>query len=156
MEAPSALLEEAAHRLSVADHMLTMTYPLVKDPKLLLAVLENLHRSSDAALGAFALEEREHKRIPFVPLSTFEDRHAAVSRYLAEKPGIPHDLLRALQEMKELLAEHKTSPVEFTRNDQYVMCDEKYRVKTLGLDDLKGYLKRTKGLVSLVQAKVCA
>ena len=83
-------------------------------------------------------------------------RYVRLITWVKEKPGIPHDLLRALQEMKELLAEHKTSPVEFTRNDQYVMCDEKYRVKTLGLDDLKGYLKRTKGLVSLVQAKVCA
>ena len=59
--------EAARHRLSVADHLLTQTYPLVKDPKLLLAVLQNLVEAVDAGVTSALHAEVSGKRLMAMP-----------------------------------------------------------------------------------------
>jgi hypothetical protein len=46
MEEFQELKKEARERLKNADHLITMTYPLVKDNRLLLAAIDNLSRQS--------------------------------------------------------------------------------------------------------------
>jgi hypothetical protein len=41
MEEFQVLRDKAVEKIKIADHMLFMTYPLVKDPKLLMSILEN-------------------------------------------------------------------------------------------------------------------
>ena len=49
---------EAIRYMKLSDHLLTMTYPLVEDPKLLKVVLKNLFLSIKHALSAFYENER--------------------------------------------------------------------------------------------------
>ena len=132
------MLDEATRRIQVADHMLTMTYPLINDPKLLIAVLSNLIKSMDASISAALAREN----IPFN--NTLQGRLAAYKRHLTRKLGIPPETLRAYEDMQATLKEHAASPVTFRRNEKFVICNEGYKLRTLTPMTAKKYVALTR------------
>ena len=62
MERFQELREDARKRLQVADHLLTITYPLVKDAKLLLTISENLYYCVENAMNALLEHEKLFKK----------------------------------------------------------------------------------------------
>ncbi len=64
MEKFQELRGEARHRLKNADHLITMTYQMVKDNKLLLAAVENLYQALELSITSVLSYERMFKRIP--------------------------------------------------------------------------------------------
>ncbi len=134
----------ALQKLKVADHMLTMTYPLVEDPKILVSVLENVQQSMDDVIHNKLLKARQEKKIPLYS-DTEQGRFSAFMEYLAKnysKKTIQH-----IKEVYETLQEHKKSPVEFRRKKTFVICDEQYQTKTLSEATLKEYIQTVKELV---------
>lgn len=142
MEQHKILRNEANRLLKTADHMLTTTYPLVNDPKLLLAILQNTMKSMDVNMAAILLEAREKKQISMFN-DTPEGRLTAFKRYFGNKIDVNKDLI-ILSEMKELLKEHKISPIEFTKKEKLVICDKNYKIHTLTPDKIKLFLKTGK------------
>lgn len=130
------MLDEATRRIRIADHMLTMTYPLVKDPKLLIAVLGNLCMGMELSMTDVLVRER-------VP-HTEQGRLTAYKRYLARKLHTPPETLRAYEEMQSTLKEHATSPVSFRRNEKFVICNEGYKLRTLTEATVKKYVALAK------------
>ena len=49
-----------------------------------------------------------------------------------------------IQDIKEIILEHKKSPVEFKRRDSFVICSENYNLKTVNVNDIKKYLNKAK------------
>lgn len=132
------MLDEAARRIRIADHMLTMTYPLVKDPKLLIAVLSNLVKSMESSMNEILTRDN-------IPHSnTSQGRLAAYKQYIARKYNIPAETLRAYEEMCATLTEHKESPVTFRRNEKFVICNEGYKLRTLSPATAKKYVALAK------------
>lgn len=128
------MLDEAARRIQVADHMLTMTYPLVNDPKLLIAVLSNIVKSMDENI----LKTLHRENIPFN--DTEQGRLTAYKRYLSRKLKVPQETLRAYEEMQATLKEHAESPLAFRRNEKFVICNEGYKLRTLTPATAKKYI----------------
>lgn len=153
MEDVLAAREYARQKAAVADHILTQTYPLVKDAKLLLAVLQNVSDSFDASLLAALSHEHSLKRAP-PPPETFEARVATFSQHVAPRYEVPSILLRALAEVRESLKEHKESAVEFSRKEQFVICNESYRLRTLNESQLRSYVAQAKELIKLIEGRV--
>ena len=133
------LLDEAKKKHHVADHMLTQTYPLLKDPKLLLSVVSNLSAASINAMLAVLEYERLYKRVP--PYSeNFEQKYFLFRDTIAKKYNIPLDGVLLIKDLKSMLEEHKKSPVEFSRKDQYVICSSSYRMRTVDVPKMKSYI----------------
>lgn len=149
MEKFQELREIAKKKLKLADHILTMTYPVVKDSKLLLGVLENLFLSLTNAMGSVLHYERTFKRIP-----EFKDNYVSkynLFREYARENNIDNDYLKFIQEVKNLVVQHKKSPVEFSRKDQFVMCNEDYNMKTISVEQLKAYVEKAKSFLTSTQ-----
>lgn len=146
--------EKALENLRIADHMVSVTYPLLKDNKLLLAAMENLFLSLTHAMNAILYYDRLFKRVP--PFSdTFEVkfdlfRKSCVPRY---NIGKSHPAL--IREVRDILVSHKKSPVEFSRKDTFVICSPDYRLRTISVKELKEYLTEAKvfiqSMVRIVQ-----
>jgi len=153
MDSFVAAKELARRKVGVADHILTQTYPLVQDPKLLVAVLQNLHDAVDEGIKALLFYELSLKRIP--PFTdSFDGRMAAFQRYIAPKYSVPPKFPRFVSELRETVKEHRQSPVEFVRNKQLVICNESYRIRTLNAEQLKKHLQRAKAFIAFVESKV--
>ena len=138
--------DRARQNVRVADHMLTMTYPLVKDPKILVAVLENLFLATTNAMSCILHYERMFRRIP--PFhDTFDSKFSLFKAKIVPMHDIDLKWVRFVAELKELVQEHRTSTTEFPRKDKFVMADKDYRLKTIDEKALKKHLQATKGFV---------
>lgn len=142
-----AFMDRANSRIKAADHMLTQTYPLVMDPKLLLAVVDNLFLSIVSGMTGMLCYEREFRRVPAF-VENFENKFRIFSERCVPRYKISKEYLIMIQEVKDLIIAHKDSPVEFARKDSFVMCSDSYRIKTVYLERIRKYVELTKKFLS--------
>lgn len=133
--------------------MLFVTYPLIKDPKLLLAVMENLFLAITNSLRYVLYYERQFKRVPSF-FDTFESKYRVFSEKVVGRYGFPEEYLGFIRKVKEILVAHKRSPIEFSRKDQFVICSDDYNLEVLGLEDIKDFLGKTKSFFSKIDLLV--
>ena len=143
MEKYQSAIEKAKKNIQIADHMLTVTYPLVKDTKLLLAIMENIFLSMANAMVSVLYFDRMYKRIPSFSES-FEGKFNAFKQHCVHRYGIDKSYVGDVQEIKNIIIEHKKSPVEFIRKDRFVICTDNYKLRTLSIADIKSYLTKAK------------
>lgn len=139
MRTPQEAFERARILLRNADHMLVMTFPLVKDPKLLMAVAENLFQANMEATRAVLLHERTQGLPPFhdstdMIIHTFQTS-------CSKKHGLTAELLT---ELKDLSSARKSAPMEFARKGMYVIAAQDYTMKTLSERQMKEFVSRSK------------
>lgn len=96
------LQQEAQKRLQTADHMLHVTYPSVKEPKILVAVLDHLFHSLEAAIAALVAYEREFKRVPPYPQS-FIGQFEVFRKHCVPNYGISPAMVKLVQDVHETL-----------------------------------------------------
>lgn len=143
MEKFQELREVAKKKVHIADHMLTQTYPLIKDPKLLLAIIENVFLALTNAIGSVLYYERLFKRIP--PFQdNFSSKFNMFRARCVEKYKINKDYVGMIRDVKDIILQHKKSPVEFSRKDSFVICSEDYKMKVISIEQIKSYLDKTK------------
>lgn len=137
---------QSKRRIQIADHMLTVTYPLLKDTKLLLAVLENVFLAITSSMAQILHFERRYKNIP--PFhDNFESKYNMFRAKIIPKYDLSQDYEKMIDEVQEIMVEHKHSPVEFSRKDKFVICSDDYDIKTVDLKKITGYVKKTKSFV---------
>ncbi len=143
MEKFSELIESSQKKLALADHILTVTYPLAKDPKLLITLAENIFLSFSYAISSLMYYELKYKRISSFD-DSFKTKFNIFREECAGRYGIENIHIKAIQELREVLLAHKKSPMEFPRKESFVICDESYESKILTQNILKEYLKKAK------------
>lgn len=128
-------LEKAYQHHAVAEHLLTVTFPLAKDPKLLLGVLDNLALAAESILNAVLAAKMDNFPSDFLPKLILFRRYA---------PKESADFIDLLHELNEM---HKTCPVEFRRGNTQVMCTKGYEMRTVSLPQIKAYLIKIEELI---------
>ena len=143
----------ARTHIKIADHMLTQTFPLVKDTKLLLAAADNVFQAVKYSMDAILYYERLFKRIP--PFSnTFVSKLNIFEARCTRRYDFPAEYLTLIKELYDIVEKHKNSPVEFSRDNKFVICTDTYRMKTITAEQLKKYIETTKGFVTQMEQMV--
>ncbi len=150
MEKFQALREESHKNFQVADHILNVTYPLIKDTKLLLGVTDNLFLALNNAISSILHHERIFKLVPLFE-DTFESkfnifRYKCVPRY-----KIDQEYMNLIQDLQEIIHLHKKSPIEFKRKDRFIICNKNYQMRGITTNQLKTYLQKTKEFLKITQ-----
>ena len=141
--------DKALKNLKIADHMVTVTYPLLKDNRLLLAATENLFLSVSNAMNAILYYDRLFKRVP--PFAdTFEVKFNLFKRKSSQRYHLKPTHAQLIKEVRDILVHHRKSPVEFSRKDAFVICSSDYRIRTISQKDLKEYLGKAKVFIQLM------
>ena len=60
-------IEDANKLFKTADHLTYVTYPLLKDNKLIITIIENLSEATTKAMDAVLYYEKYYKRIMHFP-----------------------------------------------------------------------------------------
>ncbi len=132
-----------ADHIAVAQHLLTQTYPGIKDPKLLLAIVKHIRDGIDDGITKTLEKARKNKEIPSYG-TTFNGKLTTFKMHLARKLGVnPVDFMM-IAELQELIIEHERSPVEFRRKNTFVIASNNYTLRTLNEQKVKTYLQRAK------------
>lgn len=138
MEPFEQKLADARKRLHIADHMLTSTYPLLRDPKILVGVLENIFFSFKFGLSGFMEHERYFKRIP--PYNK-DSELTTYKLKIQTRYGFDSQFGKTYENLADAVKLHKTSPIEFSRNDSFVIASDNYSLKKLSPEELKKDIK---------------
>ena len=143
MERYELAIDRAKKDLKIADHMMTVTYKLVDDPKLMLTIMQRLMSSLTYSMASILLYERLYKRIP--PFTeTFDSMFTMFKARLTRRYHINIEYITLIQEVKKILEEHKKSPVEFARKGKFVICSDTYKIKVVDADLIKKYINKAK------------
>ena len=144
------LLDKAKYHFNTADHIAYVTYPLVKDNKLIITVTENLAESLTKAIEALLFYERMYKRIPLFP-ENFDSRMQIFKSRIADRYNIERQALVILQDLRTLVIERKHAPMEFIRKDKYVITNHNYsKISTITMEKLKNYINESKPFIKRV------
>ena len=135
-------------KILLADHILTQTYPLLKDPKLLLAAMENVFLSYTNAIGSLLYYERLFKRIPNFH-DDFESKFR-IFRDVYEKYDIRREDINTIKKIKDIIVQHRKSPMEFTKEDRFVICSDDYQMQTIDVEEIKNMVKNAKDFIRKV------
>jgi len=121
MEKFKELREQARRNIKVADHMITMSYPMFKDPKILVSAVNSLHQAAENSMTSILEYEKLFKRIP-----PYHDSMDIKAKLFKEKVMPRYKLNekhnKTIRILIELSKAHKESAVEFPRKEKFVMC----------------------------------
>jgi hypothetical protein len=133
---------KAVKHMKVADHVLTMTYPLVQDPKLLKFVMTNMHTALENIVSMILYYERLYKRVPPFP-ENFDSMltylRPALKRYDISTGYIPY-----INEIRTVIRRQKESDIEFMRKDKFVFASKNYELSYITEAKIKDYLAKAK------------
>lgn len=137
MESVKELEERARRSIEVAEQMLLRTYPVVQDPKLILAVAGDVYSALMGCVEAVMLQ---------ADIDSGDDFASRLVAFKAasSKMGFGEEEFGLVDVMHRIVSEHESSPVEFPRKDKLVICDGKYHCDIISVDDMKNYLFRAR------------
>jgi len=143
MEQFQESIEKANQKLKIADHMIFMTYPLVRDNRLLLSIIQNIFLALTNAMSSILYYERLFKKIP--PFNdNFDSKFTIFRTKCVDRLNIDKKYIKLISEIKDIIVEHKKSPIEFERNNKFVICSSTYRMRTISIEEIKKYITETR------------
>ena len=153
MDTYKELQKKSLIHINNADHLLTQTYPIVNDPKLLIAVTNNIYLAITNMITS-VLSYEKNKKINKKKKELFLSNFNEFKTKFADKYKLDDDDLNFILKIKSLIDDHKNSPMEFPRKNKFIICLENYEIKELNLEDMKRYIKKTKNLFQKIEREV--
>ena len=141
--------EEIKRTLRNADHMIYITYPVLKENRLLVKVLEEVYSSVKKTVDIIMQHEYENKRIKIysdykINMTIFEQRCAA--RYY-----LTQEEITGIRQIMDLFDSHKSSPLEFSRQNKIIIMSDNLKTDSVTVQKLKLMLGTAKTLARKAQ-----
>lgn len=136
---------EAERLYRSAEHLVSVTFPVVKDPKLLLRGLENLHKSLVLTIGNILKFEHIYKRVN-LGKDKARNLHLFFS-YCAGRYGMSELDKEILKEIMFLGRKHRESGMEFSRFGKLVILDDDMKEHVVRGERMKVFLEVVKRLM---------
>ncbi|MBS3167613.1 hypothetical protein J4216_00630 [Candidatus Woesearchaeota archaeon] len=144
------LLKEANKAFNTADHLAYVSYPLLKDNKLLLAIANNLYLSGIKSIGVVLYYEKLNKRIDTLPLD-YDNIIFVFENQVVNRMKLNKEIIRVIRELKIVLNQHSQSPLEFSRKNKFVICNNDYsKIKALDITMLKVYIGVIRSFIEFI------
>jgi len=145
-------LDDAQKHLKTADHMIYVTFPIVREKRILIKVLEEIHNSLSILIKTVLQYEYQMKRIKLyndekMNFEVFRQRCA--SRY-----NIKPEQTEAIKEIIMIAEKHRQSPFEFTRDDRFMIMSDNLRLESINLEKLKSFLAIAKDVTMKINASM--
>ena len=145
-----SILDDAQKHLKTADHMIYITFPLIKDKRILIKVLEEIHHSLSNTVKAVLQYEYKMKRIKM-----YNDEKMNIEIFgqqCAPRYNIKPEQTEKIMEIIRIAEKHRQSPFEFGRNDRFVIMSDNLRIDTVNIEKLKDFLAVSKDVIMKVNA----
>ena len=137
------LLNSANKIFKTSDHLAYVTYPLVKDNKLIIAITENLEEAMKKAIEAVLSYDRYYKRIMSIP-QDFQSKLEIFRTSCMPRYNISTNYLNLLKELNEINEARRHSKLEFIRQDKYILTQDNFILRTLTYPKVKEYVNTGK------------
>jgi len=138
-------LQEAEKIIKITDHLTYITFPLVKEKKLLLKIVSEIKRAVAYCINSILQYEYMFKRIrltnnPKTNMKIFEEKCA--QRYDINKKQIS-----LISELFDIVEHHEKSQMEFVREEKVIILTENSHMKIITSEKTKEFLELSKKLL---------
>jgi len=145
-------LTEAGKTIRIIDHMLYITYPLVKDKRMLIKILIEVQKALTRCINAILQYEYLYKRIklyndPKENLRTFKEKCAPKYKITVEE-------VEKILELFNIIQRHKKSTMEFMKKEVLVILSENMEQKVINLENAKEFVNISKKVLEKVQNQI--
>lgn len=142
-------LQEAEKIIRTSDHKIYVTFPLIKDKRLLLKILLDAKTAVAKGINSILQYEYLYKRINLYKdaktnFRTFQEQ-------CAPKYKITKQEIKLILELFDLVEKHKQSPFEFIKNEKIIILSENLKTKTLSVANLKEFLVLAKNILRKIR-----
>lgn len=145
-------LERAKQKIKIADHMVYVTYPLVKDKKILLTIISGIHDGIMNIIKASLYHESSKRNIHL--LKNENENLRIFFRNIAPRYNITEEEIRIIKEIIAIELKHKQSPMEFLKKDKLVILSESMQVEIVTIEHPKKFLNLAKNLLNKIEEKI--
>jgi hypothetical protein len=144
-------MDSADQKLKVADHLISTTYSLVNEPKLLVSVIENLLSAMELQITEMLEYEKNFRPLHY---DSKESKLDIFRRKIIPKYDLDPKIMDFIAELQNIVDEHKKSLTEFRRKQKFVITDKEYNIKTLELKDTKARFNQAKNYIHEIKSKM--
>ncbi len=131
-------ISEAEKNLRTVDHIIYVTFPLIKDKRLLLKAVQEIKAIISSCINAILQHEYLYKRINLFRDS--QENFRTFSERCAPRYGVTREEIKTIRELFDFIEQHKESPFEFIKDEKIVILSENMKTTTLSLDKAKEFL----------------
>jgi hypothetical protein len=138
-------LQEAENKIKKADHWIYTTYPLIKEKKFLLKILEEINAGIGKCINSILQYEYLFKKIPLFldPKKNFE----TFQKKCGPRFSITFYEINLIKELFEIIKAHKNSSFEFVKEEKVIILFEKEGQKIVNLEKTKEFLIVAKSIL---------
>lgn len=134
----------AQQQQHIARHLLEVTFPLSKDPKILLGVVYNLSSASNYALDALLLSEG------ILPKPELNQKISDLKLRSKHPSLLSSEEIKFLYSLQDIEKSHQKSPMEFQRDKKLVICDSNYGMKIISPSEVRSQVKQIESLLQQI------
>lgn len=142
MEKYQESLQSAVKSLKIADHILYITYPVIKDKRLLLKSLDSVYEAMVDIINSFLQYDSIWKKIQLTPdpKNNFE---IFINR-TSKNNNITREEVQEILDFFSVIEAHRKSPMEFKRKDKVVIMGSDLQTTMIDPEKIKKYLSLTR------------
>jgi hypothetical protein len=138
-------LLEAEKELKTIDHIIYITFPLLKEKNILIKSLLHTKEAIVKCINSILQYEYLHKRIelsdnPTTNFKLFKEK-------CSKRYSISEKEIKTIEELFDLVKSHRQSPMEFIKNGRVVILSNSMLGKTFTVEDVKRFLETSKNMV---------
>ncbi|MEX2017391.1 MAG: hypothetical protein WD876_02870 [Candidatus Pacearchaeota archaeon] len=145
-------LEEADKIIKTVDHLVYVTFPLVKDKRMLIKILVETKNAVALCINAMLQRDYIYRKVRLYKdakenFRTFEERCAP--RY-----NLSFSEISKIKNLFDIAEKHKKSPLEFMRKDKIVIMSENsgnFHTETISHEKVKDFVNLAKSLLSKIE-----
>jgi len=138
-------IQEAEKNLRTIDHIIYVTFPLIKDKRLLLKVIHEIKGVITSCITSILQYEYLYKRVNLYKDS--RENFKIFTEKCATRYNINKEEIKLLLELFEFVEKHKASPFEFVKDEKIVILSENSKPTTLTLEKTKEFLIMAKDIL---------
>ncbi len=136
---------EAEKTIQTVDHIIYVTFPLIKDKRLLLKVIREMKTAISNCISSILQYEYLYKRITLYKDS--RTNFKTFTEKCAPRYQINREEIKLILELFDFVEKHKESPFEFIREEKVVILSENMRPKILTVEKTKEFLILAKNIL---------
>ena len=145
-------LNDAVKNLQIADHMTYVTFPLVRDNRLLLKIFDNIYKSIIGSINAILNYEYLYKRIKIY--TDINENFQTFSNKCVKNYSLTNEQIRRIQQIISLNKQHKQSAMEFVKQDKVVILSDNLGTEIIDIQKIKEFLLLAKELLMKTNNKI--
>jgi len=142
-------LYEADRIIKAVDHLVYVTFPLVKDKRMLLNIIAETKKAVALCINSILQYDYLYKKIRLY--KDTKENFITFKEKCAPRYGISQQEVDKITVLFELAEKHKKSPLEFVRNDKVVIMSENFQTNTITVEKTKEFVITARNLLEKIE-----